>query len=111
MLSVGPIKARFSGQVMLDERDAPRHFSLVGQGTGGVAGFAKGKVHVQLAPTAEGTQLTYVVNAQIGGKLAQLGNRLVLATARRLAASFFEKFSTQIAHEIKLPDLLERKTQ
>jgi carbon monoxide dehydrogenase subunit G len=93
VLRVGPIKARFGGQVTLDRSGAPDHFSLAGEGTGGVAGFAKGAGQVQLASLPEGTRLTYVVEAQIGGKLAQLGSRLTLGAARSLAASFFERLS------------------
>ncbi|WP_076860207.1 CoxG family protein [Bradyrhizobium mercantei] len=96
VLRIGPIKARFGGQVKLDSSGAPDHFSLSGEGSGGMAGFAKGAAHVQLAAVPEGTCLTYKVDAQIGGKLAQLGSRLVLGAARTLAATFFERFSREL---------------
>ena len=102
VLRVGPIKARFGGQVQLDPSGAPDHFSLCGEGAGGAAGFAKGAAHVQLAALPEGTRLTYNVEAQIGGKLAQLGSRLVLGATRALAASFFKRFSELLVHE-KVP--------
>lgn len=110
LVRVGPIKARFGGQVTLDRSGAPDHFSLNGEGTGGMAGFAKGAAQVQLTALPEGTRLTYVVDTQIGGKLAQLGSRLVLAAARSLAATFFERFSALIAQETKSPvDVSQRK--
>jgi carbon monoxide dehydrogenase subunit G len=109
VLRVGPIKARFGGQVIFDGSRAPDHFSLTGEGTGGVAGFAKGAAQVQLAPLPEGTRLTYIVETQIGGKLAQLGNRLILGAARSLAASFFERFSALIVQETTPVDPSQRK--
>lgn len=93
-LKIGPVKARFSGDVQLDTAGAPDAFSLAGQGNGGAAGYAKGGADVTL--TADGpdkTILRYEARAVIGGKLAQLGSRLVQSTAKKLAAKFFTSFA------------------
>ena len=89
VLKIGPVKARFSGTVQLNPIRPPEAFSLSGQGNGGAAGFAKGGAEVYLAEAEGGTQLTYDAKAEIGGKLAQLGSRLVQGTAKKLAAKFF----------------------
>ncbi|GGO38775.1 carbon monoxide dehydrogenase [Gemmobacter aquaticus] len=94
VLKVGPVKARFSGNVQLDTLGAPEAFSLTGQGNGGVAGHAKGGADVTL--TADGpdkTILRYTAKAEINGKLAQLGSRLIVSTAKKLAAQFFQSFA------------------
>ncbi|MEJ6392600.1 carbon monoxide dehydrogenase subunit G [Gymnodinialimonas sp. 2305UL16-5] len=94
VLKVGPVKARFNGDVQLNTDGAPDAFSLTGQGNGGAAGHAKGGADVTL--TADGpdtTILRYAAKADIGGKLAQLGSRLVQSTARKLAAKFFKSFA------------------
>lgn len=93
VLKVGPVKARFSGTVELDTSGAPRAFSLTGQGNGGAAGFAKGGADVTLAEADGQTVLTYTAKAEIGGKLAQLGSRLIVSTSKKLAAKFFKKFA------------------
>lgn len=93
MLKIGPVKARFKGGVTLDPTDAPAHFSLSGQGTGGAAGFVKGSAEVDLEDRGGETLLRYRAKADVGGKLAQLGSRLVASTSRKLAAQFFETFS------------------
>lgn len=92
VLKVGPVKARFSGNVTLDTAGAPQHFSLVGAGNGGVAGFAKGGADVTLEADGEDTVLKYTANAEIGGKIAQLGSRLMTSTAKKLSARFFTNF-------------------
>ena len=92
LLKIGPVKARFSGNVTLDPSEAPERFSLKGEGNGGVAGFAKGGADVALFEEGGETLLRYDAKADIGGKLAQLGSRLVTSTSRKLAGSFFEKF-------------------
>ena len=97
VVKVGPVKANFSGKVILSDIDAPNGYRISGEGSGGVAGFAKGGATVKL--TAEGpeaTRLDYVVDAQIGGKLAQLGGRLIDATAKKLAGEFFERFAAEL---------------
>lgn len=93
VLKVGPVKARFSGEVELDKSGAPDHFSLTGQGNGGAAGHAKGGADVTLVADGDTTILTYDAKAQIGGKLAQLGSRLIQSTAKKLAAKFFKSFA------------------
>lgn len=97
VLKVGPVKAKFSGDVTLDPAGAPERFSLSGKGNGGAAGFAKGGADVVLEDRGDETLLRYDAKADIGGKLAQLGNRLVQSTSKKLAAQFFEKFRDRMA--------------
>ena len=89
---IGPVKAKFKGKVTLSDLDPPNGYKISGQGEGGVAGFAKGGATVKLTPKDGGTLLTYDVEAQIGGKLAQLGARLIDSTAKKLAGEFFASF-------------------
>ena len=93
---IGPVKARFKGNVQLTDLDPPNGYKISGQGDGGVAGFAKGGATVKLADKDGGTLLTYNVEAQIGGKLAQLGQRLVNGAAKKLADDFFVKFAAAV---------------
>ena len=93
VLKVGPVKAKFSGNVTLDQSGAPDQFSLTGKGNGGAAGFARGGADVTLTEHDDGTMLSYTAKAEIGGKLAQLGSRLIVGTAKKLASKFFVKFS------------------
>ncbi len=95
-VKVGPISARFSGKVQLTDIDPPNGYRISGEGQGGVAGFAKGGANVALADDGADTLLTYQVNAQVGGKLAQLGARLIDATAKQMADAFFDRFSRQV---------------
>ena len=98
VLKVGPVKATFSGKVTLTDIDAPNGYRIVGEGAGGVAGFAKGGAKVRLAEESpDVTILHYEADAQIGGKLAQLGARLIESTSRKLAASFFDNFAALVA--------------
>jgi carbon monoxide dehydrogenase subunit G len=93
VFKVGPVKATFGGKVTLSDLDPPNSYRISGEGSGGIAGFAKGGALVTLM--SEGpdlTVLTYTVDAQIGGKLAQLGGRLIDSTARKLAGEFFKSF-------------------
>ncbi len=92
-IKLGPISAKFSGNVELSEIDAPNSYTIGGEGQGGVAGFAKGGAKVFLTDDAAGTLLRYEVSAQVGGKIAQLGARLIDATAKQMADAFFDKFS------------------
>lgn len=101
VLKVGPVKARFSGKVTLNPENPPERFSLQGEGNGGVAGFAKGGAVVTLMDRGGETLLRYEAKADIGGKLAQLGSRLIQGTARKLAASFFEDLQTILTEEAK----------
>ncbi len=93
VLKVGPVKARFGGEVTLDKSGAPDAFSLSGQGNGGAAGHAKGGADVTLTADGDTTILKYVAKAQIGGKIAQLGSRLIQSTAKKLAGKFFTSFA------------------
>lgn len=97
-LKIGPVKATFAGKVTLSDLDPPNGYRITGEGSGGVAGFAKGGAEVRLEEDGpEATILHYAVDAQIGGKLAQLGARLIDSTSRRLAGEFFEKFGAVVA--------------
>lgn len=96
-LKIGPVKASFTGKVTLSDFDPPNGYTISGEGSGGAAGFAKGGAKVTLVADGDATILNYDVDAQIGGKLAQLGGRLIDATAKKLAGDFFEKFSTIVA--------------
>ncbi|MDT3687186.1 MAG: carbon monoxide dehydrogenase subunit G [Pseudorhodoplanes sp.] len=93
---IGPVKAKFKGRVTLSDLDPPNGYKISGQGDGGVAGFAKGAAAVALTEKDGGTLLTYNVEAQIGGKLAQLGQRLINGAAKKLADQFFENFATAV---------------
>jgi carbon monoxide dehydrogenase subunit G len=95
-IKLGPISAKFSGRVKLSDIDPPNGYTLSGEGKGGPAGFAKGAAKVRLTPQPEGTLLTYTVQAQVGGKIAQLGARLIDATAKSMADQFFTKFVDQV---------------
>ena len=94
---VGPISARFTGAVQLTDLDPPNGYAIGGEGQGGVAGFAKGGAKVRLEEEAGETLLRYEVHAQVGGKIAQLGARLIDATAKQMADQFFDRFSAQVA--------------
>ena len=96
VLKIGPIKATFHGAVMLDQTRAPQFFSLSGQGDGGVAGFAKGEANVELAEDGATTILKYTAKAETGGKIAQLGSRLIYSTAKKLSKQFFGNFEAEM---------------
>ena len=89
---IGPVKATFKGAVTLENLNPPESYTIVGEGKGGVAGFAKGAADVSLAEDGAETVLSYTVKAQVGGKLAQLGSRLIVSTSRKMADEFFGKF-------------------
>ena len=93
---IGPVKAKWKGKVNLTDLDPPNGYKIVGEGEGGVAGFAKGAADVRLSDKDGGTLLTYNVEAQIGGKLAQLGQRLINGTAKKLADEFFANFVKEV---------------
>ena len=103
-LKVGPVKAKFGGRATLDPSKAPGMFSLSGEGDGGIAGFAKGGADVELIEDGENTILKYVAKAETGGKLAQLGGRLITSTAKKLSKMFFEKFEKIMSGEKKLEE-------
>ena len=94
---VGPVKATFKGRVTLSDLDPPAGYTISGQGTGGAAGFAKGSARVTLARDGDATILKYAVDADVGGKLAQLGGRLIEGTSKKLAGEFFEAFQAALA--------------
>ncbi|MGO8920859.1 MAG: SRPBCC family protein [Stellaceae bacterium] len=93
---VGPVKARFGGKVTLSDLDPPNGYKITGEGSGGAAGFAKGGATVRLSDADGGTKLSYTVEAHVGGKLAQIGSRLIDATARKMAEDFFSRFSAAV---------------
>lgn len=112
VLAVGPVKATFNGNVTLSDIDAPNGYTISGEGTGGPAGFAKGHANVRLADDGDGTLLTYTVKADIGGKLAQLGSRLIDSTAKKLAGDFFKTFGEVVApHPVETVDDHPDKTR
>jgi carbon monoxide dehydrogenase subunit G len=93
----GPVKATFGGRVTLSDIDPPNGYTISGEGTGGPAGFAKGGAKVRLETDGDGTVLRYEANGDVGGKLAQIGSRLVEGTARKLADDFFGRFAEAVA--------------
>lgn len=100
---VGPVKATFKGAVTLSDIVTLESVKLSGEGKGGAAGFAKGAADVSLSDVPEGTLLTYTVDARVGGKLAQLGSRVIDGVARKMADRFFENFQNAVEPE-KTPD-------
>lgn len=96
-IKVGPISAKFTGDVTLSDLDPPNGYRISGQGQGGPAGFAKGGANVRLSDEGGATRLAYDVDAQVGGKLAQLGGALIDATAKQMAGTFFKKFGEAVA--------------
>jgi len=96
-LKVGPVKARWKGKVRLLDLNPPSSYRIAGEGEGGVAGFAKGNAKVSLSDKDGGTLLSYDVEAQIGGKLAQLGQRLINSAAKKTADDFFERFAAAVS--------------
>jgi uncharacterized protein len=96
---VGPVSAKFKSKIMLTEVDAPHSYKLIFEGQGGVAGFAKGQADVKLIAEGDGTRLEYVAKANIGGKLAQVGSRLVDGVAKKIAEQFFTAFNKHLSGE------------
>jgi uncharacterized protein len=99
-VKIGPIGARFKGAVSLSDMNPPHGYTISGQGSGGVAGTAKGMAKVALSADGAGTLLSYNVEAQVGGRMAQLGGPLIDATAKNLAGKFFDKFSEVVGGEV-----------
>ena len=97
VMKIGPVKARWKGKVTLSDFDPPNGYKISGEGEGGVAGFAKGGASVHLSDKDGGTLLKYDVEAQIGGKLAQLGQRLIAGAAKKMADDFFVKFAAAVS--------------
>lgn len=101
--AIGPVKARFRGKLLLADLDPPNSYSLSFDGQGGAAGFGKGSAKVSLATEAAGTRLSYAVKAQVGGKLAQIGSRLIDGVAKKLADDFFSAFNQKMAGPAPAP--------
>jgi len=95
-VKIGPISAKFAGKVQLLDLDPPNSYRIEGEGQGGVAGFAKGGAVVRLVADGKATILSYEVKAQVGGKIAQLGARLIDATAKQMADAFFDRFAATV---------------
>lgn len=93
---VGPVKATFKGEVTLSDIDPPNGYRISGEGKGGAAGFAKGGATVTLTEDGDGTLLSYTVDANVGGKLAQIGSRLIDSTSKKLAGEFFDAFVEEV---------------
>lgn len=96
-LKIGPVKARFSGQVTITEAQAPERLVLTGEGSGGVAGFARGSATVLITPVPDGAEVSYAAEVVIGGKLAQIGTRLIASSSRKLAEQFFASLNAQLS--------------
>ncbi len=108
---VGPVKATFIGDVKLSKLNPPRSYVISGEGKGGVAGFAKGGATVRLSDTGDSaTKLSYDVDAQVGGKLAQIGSRLIDSTARKMAADFFKKFNKIVSESAEVTEMTKQPT-
>jgi uncharacterized protein len=111
VFKVGPVKATFGGKVTLSDLDPPNSYRISGEGSGGVAGFAKGGATVRLeSESPEVTILHYAVDAQIGGKLAQLGGRLIDSTSKKLAGEFFTAFGAEVGGTAAAPAEAEKKS-
>ena len=95
---VGPVSAKFKGKMVLADIVAPNSYRLTFEGQGGVAGFAKGEASVALTPQDSATLLSYTAHAMIGGKLAQIGSRLIDGVAKKIAGEFFAKFNEQVSN-------------
>lgn len=106
-LKIGPIKARFAGNISIENALSPEYCEIYGTGDGGLAGFAKGQATVNFAKIGAETELRYVVEAQIGGKLAQIGSRLLKSTTDKLSREFFASFRSHI-DEIEEPELVSQ---
>ncbi len=99
VLKIGPVKAKFGGEVTLENLNPPNSYSIVGEGKGGIAGFAKGGADVSLEQDGDETVLKYEAKAQVGGKIAQLGSRLIDSTTKKLANQFFDNFRNALTEE------------
>jgi uncharacterized protein len=95
-LQIGPVRTTFSGKVTLSDLDPPNSYRISGEGSGGAAGFAKGGAVVRLSADGGATLMRYEVKAEVGGKIAQLGGRLIDSTAKKLADEFFQKFTAVV---------------
>lgn len=103
VVRIGPISAKFGGKLTLSDVSPPESYSIAFEGQGGAAGFCSGSAAVRLIPEPDQTRLCYEVTAKVGGKLAQIGSRLVDAAARKLAEGFFLKFTEKVASANPVP--------
>jgi carbon monoxide dehydrogenase subunit G len=108
--SVGPVKAKFNGKLVLSDLKPPNSYSLSFEGSGGAAGFGKGSAQVSLKTESAGTRLTYSAKASVGGKLAQVGSRLIDGVARKMADDFFTAFNEKLAPTAKAAGAAEPAT-
>ncbi len=111
LASVGPVRATFGGKVTLSDLDPLQSYTISGEGSGGVAGFAKGGAKVELTEDGGATVLHYAVQAQVGGKLAQIGSRLIDGVARKMANDFFARFAAAVAPEEPPPAAAEAEEE
>jgi len=95
--AIGPVKARFSGKLKLSDLNPPQSYSIAFEGSGGAAGFGKGSARVELLAEGNSTRLRYTANASVGGKLAQVGSRLIDGVAKKMADDFFARFNETVA--------------
>ena len=107
LVKVGPVKARFNGAVTLSDMDPPNGYTITGEGKGGAAGFGKGGARVTLTEQDGVTVLAYQAHASVGGKLAQIGSRLIDGAAKKMAADFFAKFNQVVAGGAEAPEAAE----
>jgi carbon monoxide dehydrogenase subunit G len=110
-LKIGPVAAKFTGKVSLLDIQPPHSYALKFDATGGVAGFGKGESKVQLTPVDQGVELSYSVNSQVGGKIAQLGQRLIDGVAKSLAEDFFARFEKELQSRLEPPSTQEPPAQ
>ncbi len=104
-IKIGPVSARFNGKIKLTDIDAPNGYSLLFDGQAGAAGFGKGTAKVTLSPQGEGCELGYTVNAQVGGKIAQVGQRLIDGVAKSMAEDFFKRFDEEMQRRLPAPEV------
>ena len=102
-LKIGPVSAKFAGKILLSDLKPPSSYTLTFDGQGGVAGFGKGTARVELAPNEQGCLLSYTVHAQVGGKVAQLGQRLVDGAAKSMSEDFFKRFDEEMQRRHPAP--------
>jgi len=101
--AIGPVKAKFNGKLLLTDLNPPQAYTISFEGSGGAAGFGKGTAQVTLTPEGGGTRLGYRANAQVGGKLAQVGSRLIDGVAKKMADEFFQRFNAKVAGPTPAP--------
>ena len=109
-IKIGPVAARFNGKIRLTDIDAPNGYSLLFDGQAGAAGFGKGTAKVSLTPQGDGCELAYSVNAQVGGKIAQVGQRLIDGVAKSMAEDFFKRFDEEMQRRFPAPAAPEEST-